>query len=63
MTAAVHQLLNSFEALPPREKHEVAVEILRRVGDTDDLSDATLIETADDLFRTLDAVEERDAAS
>ncbi len=65
MSAAVRQLLNSFEALPAAEKHVAAVEILRRASadDDGDISESALVEIAEDLFRGLDADEARDAAS
>jgi hypothetical protein len=55
MTASVKQVLDSFDALPESDKHEAAVEILRRVGgEKADLSDAELAAIADDLFSALD---------
>jgi hypothetical protein len=59
MTAAVRKLLDSFDALPDADKHQVAVEILRRFTGTEegDLPESALVEAADELFRTLDAEE------
>jgi hypothetical protein len=59
MTAPVRQLLDSFEALSDADKHQAAVEILRRFGGAaeGDVPEATLVEAADDLFRALDAEE------
>jgi hypothetical protein len=59
MTTAVQQLLNSFDALPEADKHQAAVEILRRVSASveGDLPEAALVEAADELFRALDAEE------
>jgi hypothetical protein len=59
MTTAVQRLLNTFDALPEAEKHEAAVEILRRVSASveGNLPDAALVEAADELFRVLDAEE------
>jgi hypothetical protein len=59
MTATVRQLLDSFEALPDADKHQAAVEILRRYGGAaeGDLPEAALVELADELFRALDAEE------
>ncbi len=55
MTAPVRQLIDSFDALPDAEKHEVAVEILKRVRQKrDDLSEAEWVGVADQLFCTLD---------
>ena len=65
MTTAVHNLLNSYDALPPAEQHEAAVEILRRaaLAATGDVPEAALNELADELFQNLDAEEARHAAS
>lgn len=65
MTAMARQLLDSFDALPDAEKHEVAVEILRRLGRgaEGDLPDSALVEAADELFRALDAQEAGHAPS
>ena len=59
MTATAQQLLDSFDALPEADQHQVAVEILRRfAGAVDgDLPESALVEAADELFRTLDAEE------
>jgi hypothetical protein len=59
MTTAVQQLLNSFDALPEADKHQAAVEILRRVSGSveGDLPETALVEAADELFRALDAEE------
>lgn len=65
MTAAVHHLLNSYDALPPAEQHEAAVEILRRaaLSAEGDIPEAGLVELADELFQALDAEEARHEAS
>jgi hypothetical protein len=59
MTATVRQLLDSFEALPDADKHQAAVEILRRYGGAaaGDFPEAALVELADELFRALDEEE------
>ena len=59
MTATVQQLLDTFDALPDADKHQAAVEILRRISSAveGDLPDSALVEAADELFRTLDAEE------
>src|SRR5262249_22769730 len=59
MTTAVQQLLNSSDALPEGDKHQAAVEILRRVSVPvdGDLPAAALVEAADELFRALDTEE------
>ncbi|MBI1916422.1 MAG: hypothetical protein HYS12_17065 [Planctomycetes bacterium] len=64
MTAAVRQLLDTFDALPEADKHQAAVEILRRVtaGVEGDLPETALVEVADDLFRALDEQESGHAA-
>jgi hypothetical protein len=59
MSTTVQHLLESFDALTEADKHQVAVEILRRwisVG-TGDLPEEALIKTADELFRAVDAEE------
>ncbi len=63
MTAPVRQLLDSFDALSDADKHQAAVEILRRYAAAaeGDLSEAALVEAADELFRALDAEEAGDA--
>jgi hypothetical protein len=63
MTAPVQQLLDSFVALSEADQHRATVEILRRFGGLahGDLPDAALIEAADELFRALDAEEDRHA--
>jgi hypothetical protein len=60
MTALVQKLIESFDGLSIAEKHEVAVEILRRFGG--DLPESTLVGAADELFRALDAEEAADAS-
>jgi hypothetical protein len=59
MTATVRQLLDSFDALSDADKHQAAVEILRRLRGAaeGDLPEAALVEAADELFRALDAEE------
>jgi hypothetical protein len=63
VTTAVQQLLASFDALPQADKHRAAAEILRRMSPAGegDLSEAALVEAADELFRALDAEEARNA--
>jgi hypothetical protein len=63
MTTAVQELLNAFESLPQAERHEAAVEILRRAfpGGAGDVPESALIDSADELFRALDAEEEMHA--
>jgi hypothetical protein len=59
VNATVTQLLASFDALPEADKHQAAVEILRRVsaGVEGDVPESALVEAADELFRALDAEE------
>jgi hypothetical protein len=59
MTATARQLLDAFDALPETDKHQVAVEILRRFGAPaeGDVPEGALVEMADELFRALDAEE------
>ena len=63
MTAAVHQLIQSFEALSDAEKHEAMAEVLRRglALDQGPLSDEELVVAAEELFLELDAREAADA--
>jgi hypothetical protein len=63
MSAAVQQLLDSFDALAEADKHQVAVEILRRFASTGtgDLPEEALLGAADELFRALDDEEARHA--
>lgn len=57
MTTAAQELLKAFDALPAGEQHEVAVTILRRTADAQDIPEAALHELADELFRGYDAEE------
>jgi hypothetical protein len=57
----VQALLESFDALSDGERHEAAVELLRRVAPPDGLSDEALVVAADEVFRDLDAREAADA--
>jgi hypothetical protein len=63
MTARVQQILDAFDTLPPAEKREAAAEILRRLAGTaeGDVPEDALAEAADELFRALDAEEDRHA--
>jgi hypothetical protein len=63
MTTAVQVLLESFDALSESEREEAALEILRRVTQERALSEQALVETADELFRLLDAEEATDRRS
>jgi hypothetical protein len=55
MTLPVQQLLRSFDALPDADKHEAAVEILRRCAvAVGDVPDDALRQVADELFVALD---------
>jgi hypothetical protein len=65
MTAGVQHILDSFDALPDPEKHQAAVEILRRYAGAmeGDLPEDTLVGVADELFRTLDEEEAGHAPS
>jgi hypothetical protein len=59
VNTAVQQLLDAFDALPEPDKHQVAVQILRRVlpATEGDVPESALIEAAEELFRALDAAE------
>jgi hypothetical protein len=63
MSAAVQQLLVSFDQLPIEEKRQAVAEILRRYtgADAGDLPEDALVGAADELFRALDAEEARHA--
>jgi hypothetical protein len=59
VTAKVWKLLSEFDALPEVEKHQAAVEILRRVSSAieGDVPELALVEAAEELFQALDAEE------
>ena len=62
MTLAVRALLETFDTLTETERQEAAVEILRRLSASEgELTEDTLVETADALFCALDAEEAADA--
>ena len=65
MTAAVKQLLDSFEALSNDEKVEAVAEIVRRAGHLDypPLDDETLAQMAAERFQELDREEEADESA
>jgi hypothetical protein len=64
MSAAVQQLLDSFDTLADADKHQAVTEILRRFGcaDAGDLSEDALLAAADELFLALDDEEVRHAS-
>jgi hypothetical protein len=64
MTNAAKHLLESFEALPAEEQHEVLAQLLRRLTETgyDALPDESLLHTADLCSRTMTARRARLAA-
>ncbi len=59
MTNAARQLIDSFEALPEHEKHEVLGKLLRCLMDKPytSLSDEELTGAADMLFQDYDSCE------
>ncbi len=59
MTVTVENLLVSFEQLTESEKHDLAIEIVRRtdIFGSPDLSDDELALAAEDLFLALDQEE------
>lgn len=59
MSDSARQILNSFQALPPKEQHELLVVMLTRSQDSADarLADDELTAIADQLFQTLDQEE------
>ena len=63
MSEAAESILTAFDELAPSEQHRVAIEILRRSAASDELSEATLTELADELFRSYDAEEAANADS
>ena len=56
MTNAAQQLIASFEALPEHEKHEVLVQLLRRLSEMPYSlpSDEELTQAADVVFQEYD---------
>jgi hypothetical protein len=61
MTAAVKQLLETFDSLPSAQQKEAAREILQRLNlATGDLPESALLETADQLFLAMDQREAAD---
>jgi hypothetical protein len=56
MTNAAQKLIESFEALPETEQHEVLAQLLRRLIDFPyaSLSDEDLTQAADLVFQELD---------
>jgi hypothetical protein len=58
---AVQALLESSDALSEGERHEVAVELLRRVAIPPESHDEALVAAADEVFREFDAREAADA--
>ncbi len=65
MTAAVQQVLDSFERLREVERLEAASEILRRTAQLEfpPLDDETMDRLADEIFVMLDEQEAADAHS
>ncbi len=61
MSAAVQALLESFDALSEPERHEAAVELLRRITPHPELSDEALIAAADEIFCEMDLRESTNA--
>lgn len=59
MTQTVENLLISFEKLTQAEKHDLAIEVVRRtdIFGAPDLSDDELAMAAEDLFLELDREE------
>lgn len=65
MSKMTSQILESFDALPPHEQHEVLTEMLRRIGELPEgfLTDEALVGLADELFQALDEEEENERRS
>jgi hypothetical protein len=63
MTIAAHQVLAAFNALDPKDKQQVAVEILRHSSGTGELTNEAFDELAAEVFRSYDAEESAGADS
>jgi hypothetical protein len=64
MTTATQALLETFDTLSDAERHEAAVEILRRVTTSEgELPENALLEAANALFCALDSEEAVNAGS
>ena len=62
LTPAAQTLIAAYEALPPADQYQVAVEIDRRFkGGWGDVPEDTLAETADELLLALDREEDAHA--
>lgn len=63
MSTKVEALLHGYDSLTNLEKHEAAVEILKRsmAEDYAEVPDSTLVELADELFQALDQAEAKNA--
>lgn len=65
MTTSVQQVLDTFDALSDTEKHQAALEILRRLdsGKAGGIPDTALVGLANELFLALDEQEAGHAPS
>ena len=64
MTTAIQAFLETFDALSDAERHEAAVEILRRMTPSEgELPENALLEAADALFCVLDSEDAANAGS
>ena len=65
MTAAVKELLKTFDTLSDADKREATVQLLRRVVDEEsgDVPEEALVAAAEELFLELDAREAADGQS
>ena len=61
MSTAVQALLDTFANLSEADRHEAAIELLRRVEPRSEWPDEALVAAADEVFRELDAREAADA--
>jgi hypothetical protein len=61
MTTAARQLIDSFDALPEQEKHEVLAQLLRRLMNAPyaTVSDDDLAQAADVVFQEYDHREDQ----
>ena len=58
MITTAREFLESFDALPELEKHQVVVELLRRSSAEGGLSDEALTLLTEEAFLAMDAEEE-----
>jgi hypothetical protein len=57
MTIDARQLLDAYDALGADDRQQVAVEILRRISSSNELTSEAFEQTAAEVFRAYDAEE------